>query len=102
MTRLLFAVATIMGLAVVPMAASPASAESVASCRGEMTYTPDGRLVDAIDYNADTYAILLRQRGYNVESIEGWGGCVKATISDAGGRSHFEFFDPDTLEPLTR
>ena len=101
MSRLLSALAAVVCLAVVPMSVTPAAADSIASCRGEMFRLPNGRLVDRIDHFADNYVILLRQRGYNVESVEGWGGCVKATISDPGSRSHFEFFDPETLEPLS-
>jgi hypothetical protein len=82
-------------------AALPATAASVASCQTDMVLGPRGVLVDRVDLNKEIIAMQLRQRGYNVESVQGWGGCVKAFITDPGGGSHMAFFDPDTLEPLT-
>jgi hypothetical protein len=80
---------------------APALAGSVASCQSTKVLGPNGVLIDSIDANADGIAMELRQMGYNVESVQGWGGCVKAFITDPGGGSHMAFFDPDTLEPLT-
>jgi hypothetical protein len=82
-------------------ASLPAAAASVANCNDEKVIGPDGTYIDKVQAFADTIAIELRQQGYNVESVEPWGGCVRAFISDGGGRSHMQFFDPDTLEPLT-
>lgn len=86
-------------LAVAGMTA-PALAASVATCQSEKVLGPKGVLIDRIDANADGYAMELRHRGYRVESVQGWGGCVKAFITDPDGGSHMEFFDPDTLAPL--
>jgi len=79
----------------------PAFAASVATCQSEEVLGPNGHLIDIIEANADSIAMALRQRGYNVESVQGWGGCVKAFITDPDGGSHMEFFDPDTLAPLS-
>ncbi len=81
--------------------ALPASAASVASCQRQTVLGPNGVYIDAIEASADTIAIELRQRGYNVDTVGPWGGCVKAFINDGGGRQHMEFIEPDTLEPLT-
>lgn len=81
--------------------ALPATAASVASCQSDKVIGPNGIPVDRIQLFADTYAIRLRQLGYDVERVEPWGGCVKAFVNDPGGGSHMQFFDPDTLEPLS-
>ncbi len=80
----------------------PAAAESIASCRTETIQLADGTRVDPIEANADLYVTRLRRLGYDVDSVSDWGGCVKAFINDPGGSSHMAFFDPDTLEPLTK
>lgn len=79
----------------------PAFAASVATCQSEKVLGPNRVLIDRVDANAEGYAMELRQRGYRVESVQGWGGCVKAFITDPDGGSHMEFFDPDTLAPLS-
>ena len=79
----------------------PALADSVASCQSTKVLGPDGVPIDSVDANADGIAMELRQMGYKVESVQGWGGCVKAFITDPDGGSHMAFFDPDTLQPLT-
>lgn len=95
-------IAAALVLATVPMLASlPAQAESVASCRTERVLGPNGFYIDPIVLNADTIALQLRENGYNVDSVESWGGCVKAYIIDPDGHQHIAFFDPDTLQPLT-
>lgn len=80
--------------------ALPASAAGVSSCRSEKVLGPRGVLVERVDLFATTIAQQLRQRGYDVDSVQSWGGCVKAYINDPGGGAHMEFFDPDTLAPL--
>jgi len=82
--------------------AGPVMAASVASCRSDQIELSNGQMVSRIEYNADTIAMQLRQRGYNVDQVEDWGGCIKAFVDDAGGGSHIAFFDPDTLQPLSR
>lgn len=102
MTRMTLALATLgVALAGAAVAVAPAAAASVASCQTEKVLGPRGVLVDRIDLFKDTIAMQLRQRGYDVESVQGWGGCIKAFINEPGGGSHMAFFDPDTLEPLT-
>ncbi len=101
MTRLSrCAVLALTLLAIVP-ASLPALADSVASCRRETVIGPDGIRIDRVQAFADTIALQLRQRGYDVDYVEPWGGCVRAYIIDPGGGEHMAFFDPDTLEPLT-
>ena len=94
------ALALFAALGVTGMAA-PALAAGVASCQSTKVLGPNGVFIDSIDANADGIAMELRQMGYDVESVQGWGGCVKAFITDPGGGSHMAFFDPDTLQPLT-
>jgi hypothetical protein len=90
------------GLALASLGATlAAGAASGASWPNDRGLGPRGGVVARIDHNKEIIAMQLRQRGYNVESVQGWGGCVKAFITDPGGGSHMAFFDPDTLEPLT-
>jgi len=81
--------------------AAPALAASVASCQQEKVLGPNGIWVDKIQVFHNEIAMELRQRGYNVDRVEPWSGCVKATIIGADGSLHMQFFDPDTLEELT-
>jgi hypothetical protein len=102
MTRLSLIKLAALGVATAIAGLSlPAAAQSVAECQRQTVIGDRGIFVDRIDAFSDTIAMQLRQRGYDVESVEPWGGCVRAFINDPGGRSHMEFFDPDTLEPLS-
>lgn len=89
-----------VGLALL-VAAPPANAASIASCRSDQEILPDGTVTTRIQAEANRYKLLLRQQGYNVDYVEDWGGCVKAVIDNPDGTSHILFFDPDTLEPLS-
>jgi hypothetical protein len=80
---------------------APAAAASVASCQQEKVLGPNGIWVDKIQVFHNEIAMELRQRGYNVDRVEPWSGCVKATVIDADGSLRMKFFDPDTLEELT-
>jgi hypothetical protein len=79
----------------------PAVAAGVASCMDEQVLGADGLYHEKVAVFADTIMMTLRQQGYDVESVEPWGGCVRAFITDPGGGSHMAFFDPDTLQPLS-
>ena len=79
----------------------PAAAAGVSSCMSEKILGSDGLYHEKVEIFAATIAMQLRQQGYNVESVQPWAGCVKAFITDPGGGSHMEFFDPDTLQPLS-
>ncbi len=81
--------------------AMPATAASVASCQQERVLGPNGVWIDRVQVFHGEIAMELRQRGYNVDRVEPWGGCIKATVKDANGSLHMQFFDPDTLEELT-
>jgi hypothetical protein len=81
--------------------ATPVLAGSTADCRTEMIELPNGHMVDRIELQADLITAQLKRRGYDVEGVESWGGCVKAFVNEPGGSSHIMFFDPDTLEPLS-
>ena len=81
--------------------AMPAVAASIASCRSETIEFADGRKYSKIQLQADLYVAQLRRMGYDLDSVEDWQGCVKASVREPGGHTHFMFFDPDTLEPLT-
>ena len=73
-----------------------AQAASIAECRSQQEVLADGTVT-----NAQDYMLRLRHRGLNVDYVEDWGGCVKASVTDPNGHSHFLFFDPDTLQQLT-
>lgn len=82
-------------------AVAPAAAANVASCHEETVLGPNGVYVNKIQVFHNEIAMELRQRGYNVDRVEPWGGCIKATIIGSDGNLHMQFFDPDTLEELT-
>jgi len=90
----------VLGMAFLGIAA-PAAAASVASCQQEkvLGLTASGSTESRCFTTKSPWK--LRQRGYNVDRVEPWSGCVKATIIDANGNLHMQFFDPDTLEELT-
>ena len=78
-----------------------AQAASIAECRSQQEVLADGTVTTEINANAQDYMLRLRHRGLNVDYVEDWGGCVKASVTDPNGHSHFLFFDPDTLQQLT-
>lgn len=100
MLRLPLTLTTLAIGLVVLGSALPASAAGVGSCMSEKILGSDGLYHEKVELFANTIAMQLRQQGYNVESVQPWGGCVKAFITEPGGGSHMEFFDPDTLQPL--
>jgi len=102
MSRISVGVAVLLVLSAAGLGgAAPALAASVASCQQEKVLGPNGIWVDKIQVFHNEIAMELRQRGYNVDRVEPWSGCVKATVIDADGSLRMKFFDPDTLEELT-
>lgn len=102
MHRFTVAAVTVVGIGFATLGgALPAAAASVASCHQSKVLGPNGVYIDRVQAFAASIKQELRQMGYAVSMVEPWGGCVKATIEDGGGREHMEFFDPDTLEPLS-
>src|ERR1700704_4895232 len=72
MVKLSFvALALAASLGVAGMTA-PAFAASVASCQSEKVLGPNRKWIDRVDANAVGIAMELRQRGYRVESVQGW------------------------------
>jgi hypothetical protein len=78
----------------------PAAAASMATCQSEKVLNDNGVFVDKIQLYRDTIAMRLRREGYNVSSVEPWGGCVRAFVTMPDGSTKNQFFDPDTLEPV--
>lgn len=105
MTRIsLLAVAALstIGLAA---SLSPASAATIASCRDDRVVTglPGvGDNVSQIDSNSQAIIAALRAKGTDVQSISDWGGCVRAEVVGSNGQTELRFFDPDTLQQLSR
>lgn len=94
----------IIGVAILGLGASaaiaPSSAQNFAQCRTNKTLLPNGRYINDIVLNQDSILAGLRQRGYDVDRIEPWNGCVRAFIIQPNGGTRMMYFDPDTLQPL--
>ena len=90
----------IVGLGASGASILPAAAQNIAACQSEKVLNGNGVYVDRVQVFAGSIATLLRQQGYNVSSVEPWGGCVRAFITQPGGGTKFQYFDPDTLQPL--
>lgn len=80
---------------------APATAASVASCMSQKILGADGLWHEKVEVFADSIAIALRRQGYDVERVEPWAGCVRAFVRQPDGGTRMQFFDPDTLAPLT-
>ena len=83
--------------------ASPAAAESIASCRDvwvQSSTNPTGTITE-IDENAPAIIAGLRDKGVAVEDITDWGGCVRADVKLPDGKTKLEFFDPESLQQLS-
>jgi len=101
--RPLLVAAALLGLGLAASAA-PALAATVASCTDQI-YTDPGNPSDSIsqiDQDATSIIAGLRAKGVNVSDIDDWGGCVRADVVRPDGSTHFEFFDPNTLQRLSR
>lgn len=70
--------------------ALPAMAQSVPYCDSTTDVTA----------NSDQIAQALRGEGYNVDTVDQWGGCARAFIVQSDGSELMMFFDPDTLMPV--
>ena len=78
----------------------PAAAASMATCQSEKVLNENGVFVDKIQLYRDTIAMRLRREGYNVSSVEPWGGCVRET--DAVRSSDLpDLPAPASVKPLT-
>lgn len=73
--------------------AAPASAAAAPFCFGSDN---DHEISD----NLDRYAALLKEQGVKASSIEEWGGCIRAYVTDSAGHTTIVFFDPDSLQQV--
>ncbi len=96
----LIAAMIVIGFGAVATATAPVLAAGVGSCQSEKIRNADGVFVDKVQIFANSIKMTLRQQGYNVSSVEPWGGCVRAFITTPDGGTKFQYFDPDTLQPL--
>lgn len=101
--RPLLIAAAVIGLGIAGSAV-PALAATVAQCTDDVTQNPSdpGQNISQIDENAPAIIAGLRAKGVNVTDISDWGGCVRADVTRPDGRTVFEFFDPDSLQRLSR
>ena len=76
----LVSAAALAGIAVPAMAASYEPAEDSIS-----------------SFDADYVKYQLQAQGVNADSVEQWGGYVRAFVIGEDGRQVMQFFDPDTL-----
>lgn len=83
----LLATAAVLGLS---SFAIPAQAAGI--CNTDDDYVAD---------RASSIAERLDAQGYNVVSVEGWGGCAAVVLIDADGARTSAVFDPTTLDMLS-
>jgi len=97
------AFAGLMGLGIAA-AVSPASAETLASCRDSVVQNHDdpGSFTNQIDSNSASIMSAMRDKGINVQDITDWNGCIKADVLQKNGHVAMQFFDPDTLQRVHR
>lgn len=88
-----------LGIAIV---AAPASAESIGACQNSFANDGHGDYTDAIAANSAAILAGLRDQGVNAVDVQNWGGCVRADVVRPDGTTAMEFFDPDSLQPLSR
>jgi hypothetical protein len=83
--------------------ASPAAAESIASCRDvwALDGTDPTSTITEINQKATSIIAGLKDKGVAVEDITDWAGCVRADVKQPDGTTKLEFFDPETLQRLT-
>lgn len=43
----------------------------------------------------------LRDQGVSTSGVEEWSGLIRAWVSDANGGTSMQFFDADTLQPVS-
>ena len=83
MKALSVAVLAVLGLGVVP---------TFANEDGDVTI--HGRSEFAVES-------ALRERGVVASGVEEWGGLIRAWVSDGNGGTSMQFFDGDTLQPVS-
>lgn len=93
--------ATLFGLACSMTAGLPALAASTATCQETKTLDSNGNPISTIYAEKTSIMAGLRARGVDVVDIDDWGGCVKATVKQPDGSTVTQYFDPDSLAPLT-
>ena len=95
--------AALLGLGLATSAA-PAFAATIAQCTDDVTQNPSdpGQNISQIDADAPAILAGLRAKGVNATDISDWGGCVRADVTRPDGRTVFEFFDPSSLQRLSR
>jgi len=72
-------------------AAAPAFADTNAS----------GDSYDILDDNSDAILASLQAQGINASSVEDWGTLVRAYVTQADGSQVMQYFDANTLGPVT-
>lgn len=93
-------------LAVIALMTSPSMARSVPFCDADFggliqfgVGTGPGSIYTETELNA-LYLQRLRANGVDATNVDMWNGCVRAFVNLPGGGSHFEFFEPSTLERI--
>ena len=86
---------------------APSFAASIASCEDDVTINPSptagsGTYTQYIDANSGNILAALKDKGINATDITDWGGCVKADVVGKDGHTTMQFFDPHTLQRLSR
>ena len=84
--------------------ALPASAATIASCQDSTTNArvPGDGDTSQIDTMAPNILQALKAKGINATSVSDWGGCVEASVVKHNGTVANEFFDPSSLQRLSR
>jgi len=71
-------------------AAAPAFADENAS----------GDSYDVLDDTSAAIVTRLQAQGVDASAVEDWGTSVRAYVTLEDGRQAFQYFDPDTLQPV--
>ena len=66
------------------------------------TFANEGDAEDTI-HGRSTFAIesALRDLGVTTSGVEEWGGLIRAWVPNANGGTSMQFFDADTLQPVS-
>ncbi|MEP7240997.1 MAG: hypothetical protein ABI697_08945 [Devosia sp.] len=52
------------------------------------------------DFSDGTYANLLQKKGFDLETVQSFNGCVQVTYRDGSGHVSIAYYDPDSLQLL--
>ena len=60
-----------------------------------------GTSYDVLDDNSGQIVAILQAQGINASAVEDWGSQVRAYVTLEDGAQVMQYFDADTLQPVT-